>query len=638
MHELLFQAKTARRLQTTVLLVFIAVIYYPALDSPFVFDDMPNIVLNTALHPHSLAELGQVLDSHVSGNRPLALLSFALNYLFFGFDARSYHLVNILIHMANTILLYTILRILPAGKTPESHGKIHLRQTTAFWAAALWAVHPVQTQAVTYIVQRMTAMAAFFYLAAITIFLFWQVKYRLAGKTAATLILICFALGLACKEIVITLPFSLLFLDWICIRRRFTDQHLKILLFLLIAGLAFCLYYYRGVFPCLTSTYPDRNFSPLQRVMTEWRIIWHYLSLLIFPLPSRLYLTFDTPISTGLLSPWTTLVSLLAIIATFLSAFTLKRRHPAAAFALLFFLLAIAPESSFINLELAFIHRLYLPSTFLFFGLLTLLPSRILRQSGPIFLLLLALFSYWSIIRNDEWNKPDKFWSLDIERSSNTARSFNNQAAALIDAGHLEKAEAIARQGLAMAVENEDKKMLLYNLGFALYHQKKYDESLSYFEQIAKSYDAYLHTHLHMGDILLRQGRQDKAKELAAWLSNQPELRYQGKLIDAAILYENGKLDEAEQLLRNTLIEEKNATVFVRQKLMLELARTYLKQNNAKAAYDIFLSIIADYPQNYSVWRMIYLMLEAGGDTKGAETVKRFLNAMGVQIEQAPTP
>jgi hypothetical protein len=157
--------RTVLLLSGLVVLVF--VIYSNSLNGPFIFDDMNNIEYNSHIHLMRISfdGLKQAAFEGSSSNRPVAKISFALNHLFHGKNTFGYHLVNILIHATTGIFLYFFIRTtlsLPAlrSKTETSHW-------VAFITVLIWLVHPVQTQSVTYIVQRMNSLAAMFYVMAL---------------------------------------------------------------------------------------------------------------------------------------------------------------------------------------------------------------------------------------------------------------------------------------------------------------------------------------------------------------------------------------------------------------------------------------------------------------------------------------
>lgn len=621
-----------------VLALLIAIIYVPALELPFVFDDLPNIVLNPAVLAENPGDLLRVFQTQVSANRPLAMLSFAVNHWLGGLSVFGFHLFNILIHILNAALLYFLLTMLPPYRFPAESADSSTNSDKwrlAFWGAALWAVNPVQTQGVTYIVQRMTSMATTFYLAALLVFMVWR-RGRLASRWAIPLLLGSFILGLACKEIVLTLPLALVLADLIFFPERFRKNlpiYGGLLLLLILLGFG----YLRGDWPDWQATYPNRNFTPLERVMTQWRVVWHYLGLYLLPLPTRLHLTYDLTVSKALFSPWSTFAGLAAILGSMILALRLRKSYPLAAWGVLFYFLTMAPEASFINLELAFVHRLYLPSLFLAPALFGTLPRSMLRRIGPLLLVLIALWSFWTITRNDEWQDLERFWNSTVERGDGSARAKNNQAAALIDNGRFTEALARIEEGLQVAERDEDLLVLLYNRAYTLYYLGKYDESLATFQRTAKQFGAYRHNLLFMGLSYLHLGQKDRAEVLAEKMLAEPPLLYQGRILQAEILMASERSSEAVKMLKDILAADRDAPIYDRQRLQLELAGIHLSRLENDEAYRLYMEIVKDYPQNYSVWTTIYRMLVAGNDLAGADKVRKFLESRGVEVELFPT-
>lgn len=617
-----------------ILLLLVVISYIPSLDAPFVFDDIDNIVLNLKVHAEKITDLGRALNSEVSSSRPLAMFSFAVNHWLGGLNIFGYHLVNILIHSLNALLLYQLLLLIPVPRLPATTVvSADQFRKTAFWAAALWAVNPVQTQAVTYIVQRMTSMATFFYLATLCLYLAWRSE-RLATRPAIPLLLGTFALGLACKEIVLTLPLALILLDYI-----FFPQNLQRRLPFLAGGvllsLFLALYYLQGHAFAPLTTFPNRNFNAWERIMTQWRVIWHYLSLFILPIPDRLHLTYNFTVSRSLFSPWTTIPALAAIITSITSAILLRHRFPVLAWAILFFFLTMLPEASFINLELAFIHRLYLPSLFLVFAALYYLPAATSKKAGPALLLLIALWSYWTITRNDEWQNKGRLWRTNIERGETTARAENNLATALIDGGRFTEALARIEAGLKIVELAADRLILNYNKAFTLFYLQDYPKALEVFQDIAREYGSYRQTYLYIGLIYLAQGKIELATDLATNLQKVESLRYQGDILRARILSREKHLGQASSLLTETLARESNSASEVRQLVQMALAKIFLRENRLREAYGLLLAMTEEFPQNYEVWKIIYLMQTAAGEQQRAAKIRDFLAARGIPVETA---
>ncbi len=170
-----------------VLMIVLAggVIYAGTLNNPFVFDDAPNILENSSIRVTELdfPSLRAAVSEGTNITRPLGCLSFALNYYFGGYDPAGYHLVNIVIHLINGVLVYFIAlmvfgRLLPgavsvASTTGENPSGAALASVPglALFAALVFTLHPLQTQAVAYVVQRYTSMAAMFYMGSLLLFI-----------------------------------------------------------------------------------------------------------------------------------------------------------------------------------------------------------------------------------------------------------------------------------------------------------------------------------------------------------------------------------------------------------------------------------------------------------------------------------
>ena len=184
-------------------------VYSNSLSGPFVLDDYPNIRENPSIRMTGIDvdALYRAGFESVDTQPPLAYISFALNYYFGDYDVFAYHLVNVLLHIANGVLLYFL--VLLIGRAEGSN------QTpwawVAFVAGVIFLVHPIQTQAVTYIVQRITSLAAFFYLLALLLYGLGRLNPALGKRV----VLWCFAgfsglCALATKETALSLPLAIL--------------------------------------------------------------------------------------------------------------------------------------------------------------------------------------------------------------------------------------------------------------------------------------------------------------------------------------------------------------------------------------------------------------------------------------------
>lgn len=423
-------------------------IYANTFQVPFYFDDFQNIRDNKAIHitDLSLDQLSSAVVNASTRNRPLANISFALNYYFHQQQLPGYHLVNIGIHLLAALFLYLLLVTtfsLPAANVTGNPRLI------ALLAALLWLTHPIQTQSVTYIVQRMTSLAGMLYL--LSLFSYARGRVQQNGNrhslcwffTAA----VAGILALSAKENAVTLPFFI-FLYELYFFRDLDRQWLKktlpliaaIMTIMLVAG-----YLFTNGQPLqmILDSFRYRDFSLPQRLLTESRVIFFYLSLLLFPHPSRLNLDHDFTLSRSLLQPLTTLPAIAGLLALLVTAVLLARKERLLSFAIFWFLGNLFLESSFIGLELVFEHRLYLPSAFLL-PLLPVLAFRFARLR-PLLLTLtviaIALASFWTYQRNNTWRDQITFHRDMVAKDPSNPRPHYNLALELGRLGRF--AEAI---------------------------------------------------------------------------------------------------------------------------------------------------------------------------------------------------
>jgi len=445
-------------LSAAILFAVGCLVYSNTLQVPFYFDDIQNIRDSKAIHitELSLKQLSSAVSDASSRNRPLANLSFALNYYFHQQLLPGYHFVNIGIHLLAALFLYLLLVTTFSLPTANVSGNPRL---IALLAALLWLTHPIQTQSVTYIVQRMTSLAGMLYLVS----LFCYAQGRIRQKEARrSLRWFCTAavtgmLSLTAKENAVTLPFFILLYEFYFFRnldRQWLKKTLPwlaaILTIIIVAGYLFT---HGHPLQTITESYHYRDFSLGQRLLTESRVVFFYLSLLLYPHPSRLSLDHAFPLSHSLIQPLTTIPALGGLLLLLVIAVAVVKKERLLSFAILWFLGNLFLESSFLGLELVFEHRLYLPSMFIL-ALLPMLAFRLKRlQTSLIAVIAIAivLFSCWTYQRNDTWRDPITFHQDIVNKAPGKPRPHYNLGLALGNAGRF--AEAIPELTRALELE-----------------------------------------------------------------------------------------------------------------------------------------------------------------------------------------
>jgi protein O-mannosyl-transferase len=448
-----------------VLLLFLFIgfaIYSNTFRSPFVFDDLTAITGNPngRLKELSWEGLSKVLNG-AAANRPVPMLSFALNYFFNQYRVVGYHAVNILIHVLNGFLLFVFVRktlVLSIGEGSEI-SPIRSR-AIAFFCALIWLVHPLQTQSVTYVYQRMNSMAALFYLLSILCYVNGRICQRPPGsesqwagnlrKNAVIYFvssIIFGLLALGSKEISATLPFFIILYEWSFFQNQGKGWLKKNAVWIVLAFIpGMVLFWITVSLEDPGSRYANVsqwNLLPADRLLTSSRVVVYYLSLLVFPHPSRLNLDYDFPLSFSLIDPWTTLPSAILILLLIGLAVFSIRRYRLLFFCVIWFLGNLAIESTVIPLQdIIFEHRLYLPSMILGLPLLVFIDRRVknLWIPGLVICLTAVVFSYWTYQRNKVWQNEMSLWADNVKKSPNKARPHNNLGLAFQNQGNIEKA------------------------------------------------------------------------------------------------------------------------------------------------------------------------------------------------------
>lgn len=422
-------------------------IYSPGLAGPFLFDDYSNLRLLGAFGAvDNWDSFTHYLSSGFAGptGRPVALISFLLNANDWPAAAEPFKYTNILIHLLNGVLVFWVTLEVLRHCVKVSSAKPYI-PLVALVSALAWLFHPYFISTNLYVVQRMAQLPLLFILVAI---IFYTKLRCLVGGERSRTAYISLSVSLpllgvlaACsKENGVLLPVLILAIEFTVfsddsfskLNRYWKCVFLQLPLFLILSYLL-----YSATKNGWTQLFHSRDFSPAERLLTEFRVVWNYLYHLFIPHLFTTGVFHDTVVvSKGLLSPITTTLSILATIGSLVVAIVLRQKAPLVALAIIFFFASQLVESTTVSLELMFEHRAYLGSIFLFlpvvyygFRLMGLLSACLLSS------LLLAVLGGFCWYGATLWSSYPSLTMVWATKLPNSPRAQVEAAKMLFDAG-----------------------------------------------------------------------------------------------------------------------------------------------------------------------------------------------------------
>lgn len=549
--------------------------YANSFDGTFVYDDEPSILNNPAV---------QTLWEPASGanrERPLAIWTFAVNFAISEFDVFSYHAVNTLVHWFAGVFMWLLFKRLLA--TEAFSEPIRRRASMlALAAAMLWVVHPLNTQAVTYVVQRMESLASLFMLVALYAIARaegrWSRWWALAAVAAVA--------GIWTKPIVLTLPVLAILVDRVVAKDAGYDftrrAALSVLLLVCVVGPN--ARYLVGASKSIGREKTEGQIASaetnslkigataneiiggqqnvelnLKREPTSWEylrsqpeVLLHYLRLVFWP--SGQTLDYDWPVQNSLVVSFALGLIVLALFAV---AAWLVWTSPGWGLLAMWPFIVLGPTSSILPIQdLAYEHRMYLPLVAIVTMVVLGVYDRFRRSTdattlGTLFAVAVLALGIATIRRNEVYNSAESVWANVVTNAPWNARAWNNLAFIHLQAGDDKR----AAYGFEQAQKHEDVPIrrlhILHNAAFARYNLGEYERAVELAneaQQIAEG--AFALPHFIRGSVGVKLGFADDAVlELNQAIRMEPEfpgsyfIRGQAHLM----LADDDRFDAAEQ-------------------------------------------------------------------------------------------
>jgi len=436
----------------------------------FHLDDVPSIVDNFLIR--NINHLSSVWN--FLPRRFMLYLSLALNYRFNGLEVFGYHVFNLGVHLISAILVWWLMILTLSTPALKDDKITRHANSIALFAGLIFVAHPIQTQAVSYIVQRAASMAAMFYLASLCLYVKARLQETLLGFNVYYWgALLTAVIAMFTKETAITLPLMIILYEYTFFRIKEKVKLTYLIPFLITLFII-------PVTMALTEAGPGRiqqlrsepGISSIHYLLTQFRVMITYIRLVFLPFNQNL--DYDYPISKSIFEV-PTIMSLSFLILILWGAKRLFLRYRLVSFAIFWFFLTLIPESSILPIkDVIFEHRLYLPmvggSLFLVSIFYYFFENHNYKLVVAILLVIVSFYSFQAYQRNKVWKNEITLWQDTVEKSPHKARPYNNLGVAYAQEGKLDQAWDNFNKALKMDPQYME---VNYNIGF--FYEKRGD-------------------------------------------------------------------------------------------------------------------------------------------------------------------
>lgn len=467
---------------TVIIISLLGIIVYSnTFFCSFHFDDLPSIINNPSIRDiRNLVDIWSFLP-----RRFILYLSIALNYHFNGLNVFGYHLFNLLVHLASACFLSWL--VLLTFSTPGMKGafagdvKGNIANVISLFAGLVFVTHPIQTQAVTYIVQRDASMAALFYLVSLSLY----VKFRLCPEKIYYVgSLISAIAAMFTKETAITLPLMILLYEVSFLETKGSINWKSLAPFLMtIFIIPLTMFMTETGASRLQQLRSEPGISSMHYLLTQFRVMGTYVRLVFFPVNQNI--DYDYPVFKNIFE-LPVLCGFLFLTAILYSAKRLFPKYRLVSFSIFWFFLTLLPESSFLPIkDVIYEHRLYLPmagfSMFLVSSVYYILGRHNFRAMAITLTMIIACYSVLTYQRNEVWKDEFTLWGDTVQKSPHKARGYINLALAYSREGNI--AQAIFDYNMAIKADPKYADAY-YNRGLEYYRQGRLSQAFFDFNKV----------------------------------------------------------------------------------------------------------------------------------------------------------
>jgi len=532
-----------------VLVILGVAAYSNSFSGAFILDDEESILGNPYIVRLWPMNWMSALPQATVAGRPVVSLTLALNYAISGYSVWSYHLFNLAVHILAGLALYGIVRrTLLSERLCERFGDNS--QVLAWAVAAIWLVHPIQTESVTYIIQRAESLMGLFYL----LTLYSAIRAMQDDKPLmwSAVSVVCCGLGMGTKEVMVTAPALVLLYDRTFAAGSFIGAFRR--RWGLYAGLAATW----GILAALIWSGPRSasagfsiGYKPLDYALNQCVVILHYIRLTFWP--RGLCLDYRWPVTKelGRLLPFAAVILVLGVVIIWGLIRNRMWSYSAA-----WFFAVLAPTSSFVPIaDLAFEHRMYLPlaglAALVVSGGYVFLERRSAKKAGLVsVVIVIGVLTAVTLLRNNDYRSAESIWRTVLDVTPENPRAHNCLGSVLRAQGRVDEAISCFHQALRL---KPDYASAYNNLGIALQSVGNSDEAVICIQRSLQIDPDYADGYYNLGKMFQLLGKLDDAagNYRRAMQLNPGLIKAYNNL--GIVLSEQGKADEAVKLFHQVL-------------------------------------------------------------------------------------